>query len=298
MKRINKFRIVLSFFIFLIYVCLKLFSYSNLIVYPKKPNSSDIPPHWNVTARTPDDYGLKYETILMRTSDGFTLKGWFIPGKFKKAVILVHGFEANKIKMLRYCQFLSDAGFGILLFDLRYFGESQGKFCSMGFYEKNDIKAAVKFLKEDKGINDIGILAESMGAAAAALCLKDEKLAKCVVMDSPFSNLKELLVYRGEKDKGLSRWLVELIVFITEKRLHYSMNWLSFEDEIKKINTPIFVICGQKDQKVPFEQCERMYNNANNSNVFWKVDCGHTEGIKVYPQEYQYKVLGFFRRYL
>ncbi len=298
MKIINKFRIAIFFFIFLIYVLLKLFSYSNLIIHPKKPNISDIPPHWNVTARTPDDYGLKYEIILMRTSDGIILKGWFIPGKFKKAVILVHGFEANKIKMLRYCQFLNEAGFDILLFDLRYFGDSQGKYCSLGFYERNDIKAAVKFLNEVKGIKNIGILAESMGAAATVLCLKEEGLVKCVVIDSPFSNLKELLVYRGKKDKGLSRWLVELIAFIAEKRLHYSMNWLSFEDEIKKINTPIFVICGQKDQKVPFEQCEKMYNNANNSNVFWKVDCGHTEGFKFYPREYQYKALEFFRKYL
>lgn len=298
MKIINKLKIVIFFLIFLIYVLSRLFSYSNFIVYPKKPNSWDIPPHWDITARTPENVGLKYETISLRTDDGITLNGWFIPGKFKKAVVLVHGFEANKIKMLRYCRFLNEAGFDILLFDLRYFGDSQGKYCSLGFYERNDIKSAVKFLKEDKGINDIGILAESMGAAAAALCLKDNAGVKCVVMDSPFSNLKELLVYRGKKDKGLSRWLVELIVFITEKRLHYSMNWLSFGDEIKKIKTPIFVICGQKDQTVPLKQCEKMYNNANNSNIFWKVDCGHTEGFKFYSQEYKYKVLEFFRKYM
>jgi len=276
-----------------------LFSYSNLIIYPEKPNINNIPPRWNVTARTPGDYGLKYETISMSTIDGINLKGWFIPGKFKKAVVLVHGFEANKIKVLRYCRFLNAAGYDILLFDLRYFGDSQGEYCSMGFYERNDIRAAVEFLKTEKGINDIGILAESMGAAATALYLKEAGPVKCAVMDSPFSDLKELLVYRGKKDKGLSRWVVELIASIAEKRLHYSMNALSFKNNsIKKINAPVFVICGQKDQKVPFEQCERMYNNTNDSNVFWKTDCGHTESFKFYPQEYQYKVLEFFRKHL
>lgn len=287
----------MSIIVLSVFISLKLISYSNLILYPKKPNGSNIPSHWNVSAANPKDYGLEYETVSIITVDGINLSGWFIPGKNKKAIILVHGFEANKIKMLRYCPFLNETGFNILLFDLRYFGESQGKYCSLGYYEKKDIQAAVKFIK-DRGIRDVGILAESMGAAATVLVLKDEGAVKCAVLDSPFSDLRELLLYRGKEDKNLNHWIVKLIEFIVERRLDYSMKWVSPGNEISKINTPVFVICGQKDQEVPFEQGEELYDKANNPKFIWRVDCGHTESFNIYAQEYKNKVSRFFNKYL
>ncbi len=68
--------------------------------------------------------------------------------------------------MLKYRSFLNKAGLNILLFDLRYFGESKGDFYSLGCYEYKDAKATINFLKKE-GIKSIGILAESMGGAAS-----------------------------------------------------------------------------------------------------------------------------------
>lgn len=302
MVRMNKkFKaVILSgilFSIFSIFLYLRLISYSNIIMLPKKPDSINIPSYWKVKAKNPGDYGLGYETVSFITGDGITLRGWFIPGRLKKGIILVHGFEANKIKMLKYCSFLNQAGFSILLFDLRYFGENQGKYCSLGYYEKNDVSAAVKFMT-DKGIKDVGIVAESMGAVAAVLALKDERCVKCAVLDSPFSDLKELLLYRGRKDKGLNRLAIELVMFVTEKRLNYAMEWVSPQTEIKKVKNPVFIICGKRDQKITCAQCERVYKEANAPKVIWEADCGHTEAYDFYPQEYRAKVLEFLRQYL
>lgn len=278
-------------------IFLKLFSYSNLVLHPKKPSLNNFPSHWNVYANNPQGYGLKYESASFLTSGGLTLRGWFIPGKLQKGIILVHGFEANRAKMLKYCRFLNEAGYNILLFDLRYFGESQGEFCSMGYNEKNDIKAAINFL-ESKGINDIGIIAESMGGVAVILALEDKINIRCVVLDSVFSDLKKLILYTGKKDKHLSQWIAMRVVFIIEKRLRVLMEQLSASKAIKKTHVPVYVICGRGDQRVPFSQCEEIYASANDPKFFWETDCAHAQSFNVYPRDYEDKILGFFNKYL
>lgn len=287
----------LVFVIIFTAVFFKLCSYSNLVLYPKKPALNDPPSHWKATAKNPRDLGFEFEVVSFGTIDQVTLNGWFIPGKLNKAVILVHGFEANRVKMLKYCAFLNEAGYNILLFDLRYFGESSGKFCSMGYYEKNDIKASVSFLK-NRGINDIGIIAESMGAVAVVFALEDQLNIRCAVLDSGFSDLKKVLLYRGSKDKHLSAWMLKPVIFSVERKLDRSMEQLSSGRAIRKVFTPVYVICGKNDQKVPYRQCEELYSNVNNPKFYWDADCGHAQSFNVYPLEYKDKILDFLSRYL
>lgn len=289
--------ICFSFVLLFIIIFFKLSSYSNLILYPKKPDLNNVPAHWKVKAKNPKDYGLEYETVFFVTGDGITLRGWFIPGKLNKAVILVHGFEANRVKMLKYSSFLNEAGYNILLFDLRYFGESQGKFCSMGYYEKNDIKAAVSFLK-NRGLNEIGIVAESMGAVATIFALGEQMDIRCAVLDSGFFDLEKVLLYRGMRDKHLSAWMAKPIVLTVERVLGCYMEQLSAGRGIDKVRTPLYFICGKNDIKVPFRECVELYTNANNPKFFWETDCGHTQSFSVYPREYKLKVLGFLNKYL
>jgi pimeloyl-ACP methyl ester carboxylesterase len=60
-------------------------------------------------------------------SDGATLRGWFVPGRERAAVILVHGSGGNRDDLLGELEILSRAGFTLLAFDWPGQGESGGR---------------------------------------------------------------------------------------------------------------------------------------------------------------------------
>ena len=61
--------------------------------------------------------------------------------------------------------FLHDE-FNLLLFDFRYPGRSGGSYASIGFHEKKDLEAAVKYLRNERNQSEIGLFGFSMGSSS------------------------------------------------------------------------------------------------------------------------------------
>src|SRR5207237_5747451 len=91
-----------------------------------------------------------YEDVSFKSTDGLTLKGWWFPvATADRAVVIVHGRGANRIKSSfdpqKIAQFLLANRYSVLLFDLRGHGESEGLRYSLGEYEPPDIVAPIDF---------------------------------------------------------------------------------------------------------------------------------------------------------
>jgi pimeloyl-ACP methyl ester carboxylesterase len=71
---------------------------------------------------------LKYESVKIKTSDDIELKGWFIPSNIKtdKAIILLHGWAADKGDIFAFTNFFSQR-YNLLYIDFRAMGESSGR---------------------------------------------------------------------------------------------------------------------------------------------------------------------------
>jgi alpha-beta hydrolase superfamily lysophospholipase len=135
--------------------------------------------------RTPADVGLDYEDVSFPAADGVGLKGWFIPSGQETpgpAVVFVHGWMWNRlgnvahqtkglkdadVDFLPAAKGLHDAGFGVLLFDVRRHGESEsGKGpLSYGPVEARDYIGAVRHLRSRPEVDGerIGAIGTSMG---------------------------------------------------------------------------------------------------------------------------------------
>lgn len=82
------------------------------------------------TEQTPADEGLDFQEVGFKSTDGLDLKGWWVPGdEPSRAVVLVHGLQGNKAgeHILQTASVYFGAGYGVLMFDLRGHGESEGK---------------------------------------------------------------------------------------------------------------------------------------------------------------------------
>src|SRR4051794_4317067 len=126
-----------------------------------------------------DELGVAHEDVTFQTSDGLTLRGWYIPSHNGAAVVDFPG----RLGTQAHARMLARHGYGVLLFDRRGEGRSEGAGNLLGWGGDKDIIAAVDWLKQrpdvDRGrIGGIGLSVggELMLEAAA----KDPDLAAVV----------------------------------------------------------------------------------------------------------------------
>jgi pimeloyl-ACP methyl ester carboxylesterase len=89
-------------------------------------------------------------------------------GKGERGVVLAHGGQFNKESWGRQAQALADAGFRVLAFDFRGYGQSRGPRSKSGDDGvEYDVLAAVRYL-HSTGAKTVSVVGASFGGEAAA----------------------------------------------------------------------------------------------------------------------------------
>jgi len=137
--------------------------------------------------RTPAEVGLEYEDADFKAIDGVSLRGWFVPREGAEpgpAVVFIHGWLWNRVgneaghvpfvdqdvDFLPATRALHDAGYHVLLFDLRNHGASGASPpITYGPRETRDYAGALGYLRSRADVDNarIGALGCSMGANTA-----------------------------------------------------------------------------------------------------------------------------------
>ena len=261
--------------------------------------SSTHPPRQPIDI-TPKDINLDYEAVSFDTDDGVEIKAWFIPAedRTKLTIIALHGYPFNKANILGFARFLHK-DYNLLFFDFRAMGESAGKLTTGGFYEQKDLAAAIKYLKENKNITKVGTLGFSLGAAVSILSVKDNPEIKAIVSDSGYATLDRIIRSMYRQFFFLKAPFVKCSEFFAEVLFGIDIAKVSPLDEIKKINTPILFIHGERDSQIPVENSKLLYEAANQPKELWIIkEADHGESHYLQGKEYERRVLEFFDRYL
>jgi pimeloyl-ACP methyl ester carboxylesterase len=241
-------------------------------------------PRRYVSEIKPSDIMLKYESVKIRTSDDIELKGWFIPSNIKtdKAIILLHGWAADKGDIFSFTNFLSQR-YNLLYIDFRAMGESGGRFSSGGYTEIRDLKAAIDFLKK-RGYK-VGVYGYSMGSFVALLYLFESNDISFAIADSPYDSIYGVLSNFFKIYGIFSKPIIWLMNF--EYRIVYGkyLSELSIQKNIEKIRVPVLFICGTKDE-ICYGDYIRNYRNRNHNISALILDgFGHNE--TVYYKNYE-----------
>ncbi len=97
----------------------------------------------------------------------------------KKAVIIGHGVMCNKEMLKGYAIELAAAGFIAAPFDFRGHGQTSGELTRGQLIE--DVKAVKKYLMDEKGVKEFGIIGYSMGGGPANEIVKIDEDFKCFI---------------------------------------------------------------------------------------------------------------------
>jgi uncharacterized protein len=272
------------------------------------------PPRFE-TDDDPKKYGLDYESVSFPTSDGLTLRGWFIPAATVLreglqqgemawntcATILVgHGYPFDKANILRHALFLHPR-FHLLVFDFRYFGESEGSYTTAGLLETRDVQAAVDYVKSRSDVNPerIGALGFSMSASAFILTRHPD--VKAIVADSPYATLEGLIARQFFFLPGFTKWpLVAMTKLYARILLGVRVSDAAPADVVRDLNTSLLLIHGNADSQIPIEHSQTIYANADqDKTTFWIVpgaDHGFAHGLE--GPRYEVRVRQFFEQHL
>src|SRR5207237_8921236 len=102
--------------------------------------------------------------VASQASEGFRLNGWFVPSTNGATVIVFPGRKGTQ----KHARMLVRHGYGVLVFDRRGEGESEGDPNALGWGFDRDLKGAVAFLRGRADVDTarIGGLGLSVGGGA------------------------------------------------------------------------------------------------------------------------------------
>ncbi|XP_042064777.1 uncharacterized protein LOC121808376 isoform X2 [Salvia splendens] len=115
-------------------------------------------------------------------------------GKTLPCVIYCHGNSGCRTDASEAAVILLPSNITVFALDFSGSGLSGGEHVTLGWNEKDDLKAVVNYLREDGNVSLIGLWGRSMGAVTSLMYGAEDPSIAGMVLDSPFSDLVDLMM--------------------------------------------------------------------------------------------------------
>ena len=213
--------------------------------------------------QTPADLGAQFKDVEFRTSDGVNISGWLVPSGDKHTTIVYsHGLFRSRRELLERAADLWRQGYGALLYDSRNHGASGPARVTLGYNERLDVEAAVRFLRDEARSTDrVVLFGISMGATAALLAAAETPEVSAIISDSSFLTFKDTLNHHVKMFLHLPSFpFGNELRFYIERRAGFDSSQLDALDAVKRIgDRPILFIAAAHDRRMPPEIAEQLY---------------------------------------
>ena len=222
------------------------------------------------------------------------------PQAIMPCVIYLHANASSRIEGLHVRRYLLKRNINLCVFDFQGSGMSEGDYISLGYHEKHQVKNIVDFVEKYPGVGKIGLWGRSMGAATALIYTSMDKRIKAVVVDSPFSDFRQLAKEMVRNQIKIPVFLVEGALSIIGKsvknRNGMDINEIKAIDCVQKCDVPIIFIHARDDELVPYHHSEDLLKNYKGEIKELKSVNGGHNGKR--PSTVSEDVGDFFAKYL
>lgn len=233
---------------------------------------------------SPQAYGLRHETLEIRTADGETLQAWWVPAEDARGVVLFfHGNAGNISHRLDYLVMFNRLRYATLIVDYRGYGKSSGTPSEQGTYR--DAEAAWEYLRQARLAQprDIVIAGESLGGAVGTwlAARQSGEGPGAVLLFSTFTSVNDLgaQVY----------WFLPV-------RLLSRIGYDNLEN-LKRIRAPVFIAHSPDDDIVPYSHGRRLFEAASEPKTFLELSGGHNSSFVFMRPEWVAQLGAFLDRH-
>jgi pimeloyl-ACP methyl ester carboxylesterase len=252
----------------------------------------------------PGDLSFKVEEVTFAGGDGLTLAGWFVPPQNGATIILLHGYGGNRTAMIWHAQVLVKAGYGVLMYDERASGESEGTRRSYGWQDPADVGGALAYLKRRSEVEPgrIGIAGCSIGGQIALQSAAYYPEIGAVWADGP-------AVVRAVDSPPPDNWATGIyfisgyiIDWMYEQRLGVGAPPPMIEIIGRIAPRPIMLVGGGTPLPYVGSEAPRVGRYAayagDNADVWVVPEAHHCDGFIQRPEEYSMRLVDFFDKAL
>jgi hypothetical protein len=239
--------------------------------------------------------GVAPEDVAFTTTDGLRLQGWFVPSRNGATVIVFPGRSGPQ----KHARMLIHHGYGVLLFDRRGEGASEGPPNAFGWIGDRDLDAAAAFLRSRRDVDAerIGAIGLSVGGEMLIHAAAHSDAFKAIVSEGASGQSMRDGLENGDTDAYLGGAVNTLAVAVFTNTLPPP----SLKSEMPKVApTALFLVYGEKGQSGSEAKPNKLFfAAAREPKQIWEVPNGqHIAGIMTAPAEYERRVVGFFDRML
>lgn len=223
----------------------------------------------------PGELGLDYEEAIVPTSDGETLRLWYIPSPEDRGTIVFSmGAVADIGCYLFIPMQLQERGWSVVIYDYQGFGGSSGQ-ASLNTLV-GDLDAVMDWTMARIAHPQVTLLGASVGTiptVTQAVLRADE--VNALVLDGAISFRAEIdrlwFLYGGQTDRYLAQFDQTL--------------WLA--EQIKSVTQPIQAFAYGRDEYATSHSIEQILaKSPAPSSVHYFEDLGHSRGPYRNPDEY------------
>ena len=256
-------------------------------------NNALHPPRIVPPGNTLRESRIEFQHLDLITEDGIRLSAWYTPPRKGAVILLAHGYGDNRPEWVHVM--LAKKGYGVLSWDARAHGESDGEISTVGYLEVLDVKAALDFVLAQADVSHVGAWGGSMGGATLIRATAQFPEIEALFVDSSFASLND------EFDFLVPYPVINpLAKFLAEWQTGFSIKDLDLVKDIARIGPrPVYIVHSLGDTVAPPDAGEKLFNAANEPRFLWvEEDAAHLSIHLVNERRYQRRLIGFFDEWL
>jgi pimeloyl-ACP methyl ester carboxylesterase len=264
-----------------------------LVLVPITPTLAAIdPPRTLVGSATPASYGLPYSDVEFRTDDGVRLSGWYLPSHNGAVVAVLHGSGSTRSEVLPQAVAVASRGYGVLLYDDRGQGRSDGLAMDFGWWGDPDLAAAVTWMQQQPDADPVrvGAVGMSMGGEQAVNLAATDPRIRVVVAEGMQARQPADLV----PEPGLHGWTVQTVMGVstgTAALLSAASPPLPLQDAVQRMSPRLVLLIAAGEE---IGVVQRVQAAAPSSVQVWALPHStHTRGLDDQPDEWTARVGSF-----
>ncbi|CAM9109177.1 unnamed protein product [Pylaiella littoralis] len=198
-------------------------------------------------------------------------------------IVYMHGNSSARVEALPQLSLALTLGATLVAFDFAGSGKSEGEHVSLGYYERDDLKAVIEHLRKSGQVSAIALWGRSMGAATALLHGDRDPSIAALVLDSAFADLTQLaeeMVERG-RQAGLTvpgivvKMVMRMIRGTVTKTANFNVRDLCPIKHADRTFIPALFVAGLDDDFIKPHHSEQICEAYAGDKNFIKVDGDH-----------------------
>lgn len=222
--------------------------------------------------------------------------------KSDKWAVINHGFTSVPLDMSVYAYEYMKRGFNCILPSMRGHGEDEGKYCSMGYYDKDIVKAWIEYIVLLNPKAQIVLHGVSMGAATTMLTTGESlpENVKAAVSDCGYTSCYKEFSYAAKEYMHLPAFpLIDAANAVSKMKGNFDFKKAAPIDAVMRSTTPTLFIHGDHDDFVPYYMLDEVYSACAAPKKKLVIEgARHAISVIVDPEKYWDEVEDFIEDYI